>query len=560
MSDTFKISLFFLFPLSCVLLFSCIKEEFDPKKLDTDIVINPTVAAPVGYIHYQLDEVLKDSTQSWNMIIDEDGLVSLYYESEIMSVQASEILQFSLPTESGSFRNIDTLPLDLNKIGSSESYKEILYDTVQFILIGPEGPDYTDIDSLQVESMTINMYLSPRYSLNGKLLLYSPKSGPGIYKMDSSGEMYPWGTSFGIPASDGSQLDIIEDCTIIPFHDSTGINLVPLIFEMRLTTSNAIVPPGYNILNYTFTIQNLDYSAIYGYLGKFNFNIDPQAIPIDFYNSIKGTFHFKEPGLNLYFENSFGLPLQILVNDLYAISGNGNPTYITGDGLPSEENIQVINYPTLAQFGKFAYDSLLIGNDDANFEDALDSSTNSMTLGLEVRTNTFENDTDNFIMDKSRLNVKARLILPLYGNTDLIIVKDSLIFNFNDFFKNPPEEIKTLTLRLNFTNGFPVDISTQVYFADENYAVMDSVFDEPQLIEAGTDTDGDGIVEPLQNDPIEQELTRTKIDHMADSRYLIIYGKLATTNNPQNYKFYSFYFLDAYIGIVGDLELNSTGN
>ena len=126
----------------------------------------------------------------------------------------------------------------------------------------------------------------------------------------------------------------------------------------------------------------------------------------------------------------------------------------------------------------------------------------------------------------------------------------------------PPEEIKALSLRLNFTNGFPVDISTQIYFADENYAIVDSVFEVRQMIFAGTDTDGDGIVEPLVNDPVEAPLSRMQIDHLATSHYLIINGRLATSNfeNRENFRFYSYYFLDAYIGIIGDLELNSTGN
>jgi hypothetical protein len=559
MFNIIKIYSFIFFLLISVLLFSCIKEEFDPDKISKDIIINPSVAAPVGYIHYELNEILKDSSKSWDMIMEPDGLISFFYETEIASPVASEIIQFPETNCEGSFSNNSGYPVDLSKI--HYPYKQFQYDTVQFLLTGPDGPDYTDIDSIKVKSMTIIMYLSPRYELRGKMIISSPNTGPGIYKTNSQGNLYSWGAAFPIPMMDQSQTIIVENCIIIPFNDSTGTNLVPLIFEMRLDPSTGIVPENYNIINYIFTLQNLDYSAIYGYLGKFNFNIDPQAIPIDFYNSITGTFHFEQPRLNFYFENSFGLPVQILINDFYTTSANGDRTDITGDGLPSETNIQVIHYPTFQEFGMFAYDSLIIHHDDANLSDAMETSPSSMTFGLEARTNTVGNDTDNFIIDESRLNVHAKLILPLYGNSELVIVQDSLIFNFDDFFKNPPEEIKTLTVRLNFTNGFPVNISTQVYFADENYSIVDSIFDVRHLIHAGTDTDGDGIVEPLEDDPVEAELSRTKIDHLAISRYIILNGRLATASIeiPENFKFYSYYFLDAYIGVVGDLELNSSG-
>jgi hypothetical protein len=558
MYNTIKISLFFLFLVISVLFFSCIKEEFDPGKVNQEIVITPTVAAPIGYIHYELNEILNDSIQSWNMIIGEDGLVSLFYESEIMSLQASEIIQFSELNNSGSYRNVSGYPLDLTKIRYPYALEQ--YDTIQFVLTGPEGPDYTDIDSIVVDSMDIIMFLSPRYSLEGKMIISSPKTGPGIYKKNIQGDLYPWGAAFPIPMGDEYQMIIVEDCIIIPFNDSNGINRVPLIFEMRLRSSRGIVPDGNNILNYNLTIQNLNYSGIYGYLGNINFWIDPQVIPIDFFNSVNGNFHFEEPRLNFYFENSFGLPLQVLINDFYTTSGNGNRTDITGNGIPSETNPQFINYPTLAELGMFAYDSLSIDHDESNLSDALDSSPSGITFSMEARTNTVGNDTDNFILDNSRLNVRAKLILPLYGNTTLINVEDSLILNFDDYFKNPPEEIKTLALRLNFTNGFPVNISTQIYFADENHSIVDSVFEERHLIEAGNDTNGDGIVEPLQNDPVEVELDTTQIDNIGNCRYIIINGRIATDNLPENYKFYSYYFLDAYIGVVGDLELNSTGN
>jgi len=141
-------------------------------------------------------------------------------------------------------------------------------------------------------------------------------------------------------------------------------------------------------------------------------------------------------------------------------------------------------------------------------------------------------------------------------------IEDTLIYEFDDFFRNPPEEIKRMALRLNFTNGFPVDIISQIYFLDENRNRVDSVFDEEYIIHAGRDLDGDGKVEPMKSDPFEVELPRTKIDNIVLSRYIYFKGRLNTYNSdiPENYKFYSFYFLDAYIGVVGDLELNSTGN
>src|SRR4030042_4879083 len=142
-----------LFLLSIPILFnSCIKEEFDPKKLDTEFVINPAVAAPLGYIHYELDEILKDPSRSWKITIGQDSLVNLEYEAEVFSQKASELLQFSEIVHTGHVMNNSKYDLDLGLI--DYSYNLAQTDTINLFL---SGPDYTEIDSIQVDPLIINV-------------------------------------------------------------------------------------------------------------------------------------------------------------------------------------------------------------------------------------------------------------------------------------------------------------------------------------------------------------------------------------------------------------------
>ncbi len=541
-----------LFLLAIPILFnSCIKEEFDPKKLDTEFVINPAVAAPLGYIHYDLDEILNESNRAWEITIGPDSLVYLEYEAEVFSQTASELLQFSEIIHTGSIMNNSKYELDLGLI--DYSYNLAQTDTINLFL---SGPDYTEIDSIQVDSLIINVNRSSQYPLRGKLILTSPK----IRKKFGDKWAY-WAAA--VPVLGPTQTVTVENVTIILSHDPPDVNIVPIVFELRLDQARGVVPEGYSILNYSMITTDLDFKAIYGHLGKMNFTTTPQEILIDFYTDLEeGTFNFAEPRLKFNFENSFGLPIQIITTDLYATSDDGTVTPIEGPGLPSSDNPLIINYPTLEEFGEYAHDSLIINHDEANLVEAMKLSPESITFGIEALTNPHDDDTYNFVTDESQLIVTSKLILPIYGYTELMNIEDTVMYEFDDFFQNPPEEIKRMALRLNFTNGFPVEIKSQIYLLDEYYNVVDSVFDEEYTIDAGRDQDGDGVVEPVKSDPIEVELSRTKIDHVTISRYLYFKGRLNTYNSdiPENYKFYSFYFLDAYIGVVGDLELNSTGN
>jgi hypothetical protein len=538
----------FLLLLTLSLLISCVKEDFDPDKLDTEIIIQPGVAAPLGYIHYELEEVLRDSLRPEGMIVDNDGFISMVYEEEIFSFQASEFLEFSDILHSGSINNDSPLPINLSLIQDPL----IQTDTIDFELSGSSGPDYTEIDSIIVDSLVIVIDLSSTYNLNGSLQI----SSPGIRK---NGAIW----SVTIPLNSTGQSFNLEGYTIILSNNPPDVNLVPIIYTMTLQGSTGTVPAGSPILNYTFGINDLDYSVIFGYLGIMNITIDPRTFPISFFNSIiDGTFHFEQPELKLNFENSFGLPVQVIMTDFYAVSREGDQIAITGDSVPSATYPRIIRYPSLSEVGQTAYDSLILTPDNTNLFEALESSPGSISFGVTAETNPSGNN-ENFITDSSQYRVKARLILPLYGYADFMLMLDTIRFDFEDFFQNPPEEIKRLAFRLNFTNGLPINVYTQMYFTDENYAVLDSIFDESHLIEAAEDNNGDGKVDPLQNDPVEVEFTRTKIDNISGARYILLYGSINTTNYdmipPENVKFYKDYFIDAYIGVIGDIELNSTG-
>lgn len=546
----FKIYRFLFLLLIPVLFNSCIKEDFDPDKLDTEIIIEPGVAAPLGFIHYELEELLKDSLHPEGMIIDNDGLISMVYEEEIFSFQASEFLQFTDIQHSGSINNSLPTPLDLSLIQDPV----IQTDTINFSLSGTNGPDYTEIDSIITDSMVITINLSSSYNLNGTLQI----SSPAIRK---DGAIW----SATIPLSSNGQSFILEDYTIILSNNPPDVNLVPIIYTLTLQESLGTVQPGSPILNYTLGINDLDYSAIFGYLGIMNIMVDPQTFPISFFNSIiDGTFHFEQPELKLNFENSFGLPIQVIMTDFYVVSREGDQIAITGDSVPSATYPRIIHYPSLSEVGQTVYDSIILTPGNTNLFEALESSPGSISFGVTAETNPSGNVSENFITDESQYGVKAKLTLPLYGYADFMLMVDTIRFDFEDFFQNPPEEIKRLAFRLNFTNGFPINVYAQIYFTDENYTVLDSIFNELHLIEAAIDSDGDGKVEPVQNDPVEVEFTRTKIDNISETQYILLYGRINTTNYdmtpPENVKFYKDYFIDAYIGVIGDIELNSTGN
>jgi len=322
-----------LLSLTLSTFFSCIKEDFDPEKLDTEIIINPGVAAPLGFAHYELVDLIDEAFLPEEMMIDDNGFISMVYEEDILSYNASELMQLSVSPISGSIDNKSPFQINLDEIDTLKQS-----DTLYFNLIASDGPDYTKIDSIKLDSLAIFFSLSSDYHLDGRLYIHSPAI--------TRDNKY-WKTHFFL-RSNLEQSFKLYNYTINLSNDPPGTNTIPIIFTNKLIGSEGIVDPGSSILNYTLGINDIDYSVIYGYLGITNIRIDPQSVPISFYDPIiDGTFHFEEPELKLYFENSFGLPIRVTMTDFYATSRQGYQIDITGDSVPSETYTRIIHYPSL---------------------------------------------------------------------------------------------------------------------------------------------------------------------------------------------------------------------
>lgn len=528
---------------------SCIKEQFDPDKLDLSLEFSPGVALPLGYVHYELEKLLEDSAESKTVQIDNDGFITIVYSQELISFKAGEFITIPDVSFSSSVPNSSPLPIDLSLITDSDPIKDST-----LISMNLDGPDYSEIDSIHVDSMTLTITISTTNDLDGNLEITSP----GIIKNGKT-------LQIRVPLDRVDPLSVnLEGYTIILSHNPPDENQLEFKYTITLNPSTGTIPAGGTILDIGMQIEDTDYSAIFGYMGQYTINTDARSVAIDFFdNIIQGTFHFAGPELKLSFDNSYGLPIQIILEDFAVITKDNTRIPITGRGVPSATSPKEMNYPGFSQVGESVKDSIVLDVTNTNLFDVLEQSPSSLTYGVEGMMNPKGNDHTNFITKDSEYKVRADLSLPLNGYADFMLMVDTLNFNFESFYDNPPEEIQRLAFRINAINGFPVNINMQGYFMDENFTVLDSMFnsmnDEGRIITGATDTDGDGKVDPYENDPVEIEFTREKIDNISESKYLVVQGRLNTTNFEQkeNVKIYTSYFLDAYIGIIGNLEVNT---
>jgi len=532
-----------VFILGFLLIFSsCIKEKFNTDILDPSLQINPGVAVPIGWARYQLDEILTDSLNADELVIDENGFISFVYNQDLYSLQASEIISIPDTTVSTySFENPTGAPLNLNLIQDDTVFSDTLGFSIPI-----SGSAGTEIDSIRFQSGYISYTVTSRY--------------PGLI----------WQTKIllqGIPDSQvtlddsnpsGTDTLSLSGKTLPLDNTPPAQNAITIAVQLTLDSSDLIINPG-PILDIDIELTELVYSRIYGYLGQFSIDIGPQSLPVSFYDRIpEGSFHFSSPHLKLNFLNSFGLPVQVSMNNFQATGSGGLITPITGPGVPDQANPKILAYPQYGQEGESIPDSIVLTPDNTNLFDI--ESLTQITIGVNGTTNPDGPPGNNFILDTSRLSVSSELLLPMDGYADLFLIYDTLDFIFGEFFRNPPEEIIRLLFRINYYHQFPVDVSTQLYFTDDSYTVLDSLFhdpnDEKRIVQGAPDSNNDGIADEVgQYVPaVEIELSRKQIDNISESHHIILKGRVTTTGDV---RFYSFYYFNAYISVIAELEINS---
>ncbi len=529
---------------------SCIKEEFEAEVLDTSVQFSPGVAAPVGYIHYELEELFRDSVLPDRFIVAADGFITMIYEEEISSLQAADLFTINDVTHSESIVNNTGSPIVLDDILFPETAD--IQDTIRIPLDITLAPD-AEIDSIFVDSMDI--VCSSASPCDGLVSIYIQ----GLENIDD-----PFAA--GIPLNGGNVSRTFTGLTIRLEHTGPGRNELVIVYIASLTPSSGIIQPGELIASLDLRLSDIDYSVVYGYLGQFDIPVQTRSFALNLYDDVpEGVFHFEEARLKIGISNSFGIPVQVEMTEFQATGRDGQVTLITGDSVPSAGNPRIIGYPSTGQEGQSIRDSIVLTAGNCNLFDVLETAPASIMFGASGTCNPAGNTHSNFLLDTSRLKVTAGLALPLYGYADFLLITDTLDFIFADFYDNPPEEIKSLTFRLNCTNGLPLNIFMQVFFADENGLVLDSLFTDLQdplrLVPGATDTDGDGKADPLEAEPVEIKMDRERIDNISSTRYIFLYSRLTTTGYdnipPVNVRLYTDYFFTAHLGAIAELDVNS---
>jgi len=517
-------------------LSTCVKNEIDMSKISNAVDWNPKLGIPLAHGSLSLKDLI-DAVDSAGLIKEyPDGLLYLTYRTRILSKTIDSV--FTIP---------------------SQQYQEIFRGSD---LPGFPGPDslvyrrnsnYTfsftkgeEIDSVNFKSGALVFSVSSEFFHKGRITIT-------MTSLTKNGR--PLQFSMPINVGDGTFSDsIIYNLRGYKLTLNSG-NQMPFTYEV------VFGDPGQPTLStqkmtVDVNVRQPSFRSFFGYIADYPVidNFSGQMKIDVFDNVLSSDIQFADPRFKVYYSNSFGIPIRIQLSNLRTSSNTRGLVNLILN--PSVNPIDVA-YPNINQIGKWVYDSIQIDNSNSNLSAAFNIAPQLLNYSVNAVTNP-TGKTFNFALDTSRLDLDLAIELPIDIKASNYQMSDTISFDLSGIVSDY-SIVNKIAIYATFNNAIPFDLSLQVFLADQNYTIVDSLFTTPQqpIIKSGEVNNNGKVVNPVS------KITQVTFDGarakpLEKVKYAIVRGNITTAGNGKTYvKFYSSYILDVALGVQVDLKIRS---
>ena len=345
-----------------------------------------------------------------------------------------------------------------------------------FMAIPFQLPNNIDIDEVKLNSGMILYTFESNFDedVTIEMMIEQAEKDGAVFKkeiqVDYDGSSLP----VVIPTS---EIDI-SGYTITPVNDS-------IFIQYTATTAS-----GDNVKmdKFAMSFQQMDFSYAEGYMGNEVINLGRETFTIDFFDSwTQGNVYFENPKINMVIENSFGFPIRIEPKFIHVKTKQGEAIELESPFVDDGINIA---YPLLHEAGQSKSSVFTFDKDNSNIREILAARPIEIDYDIDAVPNPESNtELTGFMTDQSQFSVQLELELPIYGTAEGFVTRDSFDVNFEEY-----ENVDFAEFKLTTENGIPLEVAMQVYFANDNGVIIDSLFTANEIILAAAPVDIQGNV------------------------------------------------------------------
>jgi hypothetical protein len=483
----------------------CDINQLEFSNLETP-TIESSIALPIGELNYTLAELVEELDDT-SLVFEEDPetlLYSLVYNTSI-SYAANELDFIDIGDVTNSF----SIPLPTTPAVSAATVISI--DTV-FTLPFPTN-DGDALDSLIYATGTFDLLVNTSMtSVTHTLTIIDTRnaSGNSISFFDNT---YPSLTTGYDLANHSNSLERVN-----------GENLysVRMQIDVNLGVGQSI-PSGQSV-SVSMTYSNQTFQTLFGNFGQDTIQFGTTSFAVDFFESLggSGALTFRNPQINMTFDNTVGIPIGVLFDGVYGLS-DSTRTYLSGAATTTP---QPIGTPGLDQIGESVNSSVNLSAKNSNLNEIFGNTPNEIVFNLSGVSNPFDSTSTNFFIPGSgQIDADVEIRLPMEMQIENLT--RSVSFDLADGID--VEGTDSITMRIVALNLLPFSTLMDVYFfnaaGDTLHQLGQSVVMTTPFINIDFEADE---AEPNAADiPLSSE----GIDALADTRRIDL---VLTMNTPES--------------------------
>lgn len=469
---------------------------------------NPDVAMPLFHTTVTISELLESYEDDGAEInTSDDGSLTLVYRNDAYSVDLAELfsvipnIAFPLPD------NHFVFPYDLpNNI------------SIDYILI-KQGKIKYEIISPHFFPVNVTLRIN-EIALNGEIFE----------------ETFPVGF-----LENTGEFDV-SDYILTPTNDTLNIE-----YEAYNANDGTEVDLD-GLVGLEF--EDLKHSYAQGYLGTGTYESPRDTIPVDFFEYFtSGTVFLEEPRMEVTINNSFGFPVRLTFNILQAITRDGDVYPLSNEQLDTGIDF---NYPSLMEVGESKETVFVIDSDNSNLENMIGKPVSGIDYEILPIANP-DSDTSivGFLTDTSAFSVDVLVELPLFGRAQDFVFSDTF-----DIDLTALDEFNYADFKLVTENGFPMDVSMQVYMLNEANVVLDSLFAYREVVMNAAPVDSDGEVNGVVRKESFSRIESARFENMRqNTTKAILFNSFSTIDDGNtSIRIFDNYKTVAKLGVVAGID------
>ena len=262
--------------------------------------------------------------------------------------------------------------------------------------------------------------------------------------------------------------------------------------------------------------------------------------PIKFFENVKGSISLEDVNLSLWFKNTFGIQADMTIDNLTGVNTRtNNSVKLISSVIPVPPSTILVDRAKNDPFVPYIY-TMNFDKSNSNLKQFLENIPDRLDskFSMEVRKRGSANYTD-FVFDTSKLTANLRLQMPVQfgtGGLELSQLQDFNLLNLKN-----SDKIKSGVLKLDVSNGYPLEATCDIEFLDEQGLVL-TTLNEPgvtQTILPGN-LDGNGIVTSPVQSQVYIDVSVSKMQIIKNAKKIRIKVKFSTPGGNR-YKIYSTY-------------------